>query len=539
MPAFGWMRLAYSLLVLATLAAIMQLGSPSAATQPDPPEPPKKTTAAVWSSDEPEEKPAKAEPANRPDRPAKTPDNGPAGARRAPAAEPPGPPVFHRPSPAVPGLVPGGATGGAWEPGGRPVCGDLARFPSTSEVLFPLPKARFGSYEDTWGAPRPQGGHEGTDLMVPAGTPEYAITDGTIVPVAGSNRNGWNPLGGYAVMLEASYSVGPVRKGDLFYYAHLQRASDLEIGATVRAGQVLGYAGDTGQGPEVTKGLFPPHLHFGWYDTSGARSALDSGAMNPFPLLEWIEANGGALRGGSDVRYCAAPQPQVPKPSGDRDRWPAPKNPGTRPDLHAASPEPSPAAAEHARSHKHEPHRAAGPAPGKPGARPHQEQGEERAEEKRIPLAKPAPAAPRPEKMPPPERPGSSAGETPERKNEPQPPPDRDGAGKAGDPAPPDEKGETSGDRGEPKSGQPDKKRPRQDDDGEKRGEKGSHPAPDPADDHEDNAGKNKDKKGEGEKQPPEGEEEEPDEDAETTAPEGVDEETVPEETTGATEPAG
>jgi collagen type III alpha len=201
------------------------------------------------------------------------------------------------------------------------------------------------SFGDTWGAPRPQGGHEGTDLMVPAGTPEYAITDGTIVPVTGSNGNGWNSLGGYAVMLRASYSAGPVREGDLFYYAHLDRGSTLPLGASVRAGQLVGYAGDTGQGPEVTRGLFPPHLHFGWYDATGTRSYLPSGAMNPYPLLEWLEAGGGILGGGMDARYCEVPRGGAPTPSTGGDRWPAAREPGARPDLDTGTrgPAPSPA----------------------------------------------------------------------------------------------------------------------------------------------------------------------------------------------------
>src|SRR3712207_9364137 len=98
-------------------------------------------------------------------------------------------------------------------------------------------------------------------------------------------------------MVEAAYSVGPIKKGDLFYYAHLERESALKIGTRVRAGQVVGYAGDTGQGPELTRGLFPPHLHLGWYDATGSRSDVVSGAMNPYPLLEWIKANGGAITG--------------------------------------------------------------------------------------------------------------------------------------------------------------------------------------------------------------------------------------------------
>lgn len=244
--------------------------------------------------------------------------------------------VFYRPAPVR--VEPDGGPG--------PVCGNLGRFPSGNRLVFPLPMQHASSYEDTWGAPRPQGGHEGTDLMVPTGTPEYAVTDGTVVPVIGSNSNGWNSLGGYAVMLRAAYSVGPVREGDLFYYAHLQRESSLPLGAKVRAGQLLGYAGDTGQGPEVTRGLFPPHLHFGWYDASGTRSYLPSGAMNPYPLLEWIGAGGGVLGGGMDARYCEVPRSGAPTPSTGEDRWPAAREAGARPDLDTGTrrPAPSPAA---------------------------------------------------------------------------------------------------------------------------------------------------------------------------------------------------
>lgn len=528
MPEFGWTRLAYSLLVMATLAAILQLGSPSAATQTRTPEPPKKTT------DETEQKePAKAELA---DRSGKAPDEATGDARNTPVARALDPPVFYRPSPATPGSATGNAADG-WEQNAKPVCGNLAGFPSSSEVLFPLSKAHFGSYEDTWGAPRPQGGHEGTDLMVPTGTTEYAITDGTVVPVAGSNDNGWNSLGGYAVMLEASHSVGPIREGDLFYYAHLQRASDLEIGSQVRAGQVLGYAGDTGQGPEVTSGLFPSHLHFSWYDTSGARSALDSGAMNPFPLLGWIEANGGALRGGSDARYCEAPQASIPKPSGGQDRWPSPKTPGTRPDLHAGSPEPSPAAKKHAGENDRQgyptPHaKATGPA--KASAHPPEEKSDEPATEKKEPSTKPSPPASRTEQGPPPGRPEPPASKEPEKdENASQPPPGGDDAGGTADPAPPDEKGETAG-VGE----QPEEKQPEQDRDGKKGHGEGSHP---PSGSPDEKTDKGKDDKDE--KPPPEPGEQEPDEagDGEATTPESVEEEprteeTVPETTTAAPE---
>ena len=172
----------------------------------------------------------------------------------------------------------------------RPVCGDLADAPGGSRVVFPLPEAHFDSYDDTWGAARPQGGHEGSDLMSPAGTPEFAVTDGKLVEVAGSDENGWNTLGGYTVMLEAAYSVAPIEKGDLFYYAHMDRESSLPVGAEVRAGQRIGTVGDTGEGPRVTRGKFPPHLHLGWYDAGPSKehSEAESGAMNPYPLPAWL-----------------------------------------------------------------------------------------------------------------------------------------------------------------------------------------------------------------------------------------------------------
>ena len=223
-------------------------------------------------------------------------------------------PVFRRPSP-----------DGASSTG--PVCGDLGDFPRSSRVVFPLPERYLGSYEPGWGSPRPQGGHEGTDLMSPTGTPEFALTDGTIVEVAGANENGWNRLGGYTVMLEAAYDVGPIRKGDLFYYAHMDRVSALPAGARVRAGQQIGVSGDTGEGPEVTRGKFPSHLHLGWYDASGAgaRSDAESGAMDPYPLLRWLEENGAAVSGGTDASYCEAPQGPMPGPT--------PLAPGERPDM--------------------------------------------------------------------------------------------------------------------------------------------------------------------------------------------------------------
>lgn len=369
-PYLSWTRAAYVFFVLAVLAALLKLGGAGLTQQEilasESPEPtttieittpetttPETTTPETTTT---ERTPTDLAPAPgaassvvRAPKPTR-----PASVKSTVAQEKPAsvgePPVFYRPS-ARAGVPDAVGTGNAPAATG-PVCGDLGNFPKSSEAVFPLSNLYFDSYEDSWGAPRPQGSHEGADMMTPFDTPEYAITDGTIVPVSGANENGWNTLGGYTVMLRADYDVGPIEEGDLFYYAHMNKESALEIGTRVRAGQVVGYAGDTGYGPEVTRGLMPSHLHFGWYDTTGARTALDSGAMNPYPLLEWLKANGGAVAGGSEARYCKAPQTGPPVPSSGGDTWSYPTSPGVRPDLDTGSDDgrPSPIVEESASS---------------------------------------------------------------------------------------------------------------------------------------------------------------------------------------------
>lgn len=364
-PYLSWTRAAYVFFVLSVLAALLKLGGSGLAQQKilaeESPEPattielttpenitPENTTSETITAEGEQVNTAPAPDA------ASLVVRGPKPARPVPVKKPASvgePPVFYRPSARAAAPPAPDATGIAPTATG-PVCGDLGNFPKSSKAIFPLSNLYFNSYDDTWGAPRPQGGHEGADMMSPFDTPEYAITDGTIVPVSGANGNGWNTLGGYTVMLRADYAVGPIEVGDLFYYAHMNKESALKIGTRVRAGQILGYAGDTGYGPEVTRGLMPSHLHFGWYDTTGARTALDSGAMNPYPLLEWLKANGGAVAGGSDARYCKAPQTGPPVPSTGGDTWSYPTSPGVRPDLDTGSDDgrPSPVVEESASS---------------------------------------------------------------------------------------------------------------------------------------------------------------------------------------------
>ncbi|QND55173.1 peptidoglycan DD-metalloendopeptidase family protein (plasmid) [Phyllobacterium sp. 628] len=85
--------------------------------------------------------------------------------------------------------------------------------------------------------------HEGVDWSAPAGTPVYASFDGT-VSFAGSNGNFGN-------FIKISHAGNRET-----HYAHLQGfATGIIVGKVVKAGQVIGFVGSTGQSTG-------PHLHF-------------------------------------------------------------------------------------------------------------------------------------------------------------------------------------------------------------------------------------------------------------------------------------
>jgi murein DD-endopeptidase MepM/ murein hydrolase activator NlpD len=167
--------------------------------------------------------------------------------------------------------------------GGQSNPGPAPRHPlAMSHYVFPFPQgATYEPYIDSMGAPRfwqgQQFAHEGIDIFARTGTPVVAVASGTVV------RYGWNTLGGYRVTVQLD-DYPEYR----FYYAHLDRyAPGLYVGARVQTGQLLGYVGSTGEGPERTEGKFPPHLHFGIYGPDGA--------INCFELLRFWERNRSAL----------------------------------------------------------------------------------------------------------------------------------------------------------------------------------------------------------------------------------------------------
>lgn len=136
-------------------------------------------------------------------------------------------------------------------------------------------------FDDSWGNSRTYGGkrtHEGTDIMSSNNKKDYfpvvSVSDGVI------EQKGWLEKGGYRIGVRSS-------NGIYYYYAHLSSYwGDKIPGDTVKAGEVLGYMGDTGYSKiEGTSGKFDVHLHFGIYlDKDGKELSV-----NPYWILKYIE----------------------------------------------------------------------------------------------------------------------------------------------------------------------------------------------------------------------------------------------------------
>jgi murein DD-endopeptidase MepM/ murein hydrolase activator NlpD len=140
-----------------------------------------------------------------------------------------------------------------------------------SHYVFPVDAG--ASYVDTYGANRSDvsgGWHHGDDLFAPLGTPVVAVANGKLSLV------GWNRIGGWRLWLTDG-------DGNSFYYAHLAGYSRWILHhPNVRAGQVLGFLGRTGDAFTTT-----PHLHFEIHPHQLIKLGYD-GAVDPTAYLhQW------------------------------------------------------------------------------------------------------------------------------------------------------------------------------------------------------------------------------------------------------------
>jgi murein DD-endopeptidase MepM/ murein hydrolase activator NlpD len=120
--------------------------------------------------------------------------------------------------------------------------------------------------------------HEGCDVFgaydVSGKDPILSMTDGVVEQI------GWLPLCGCRIGIRSPH-------GGYFSYAHLDSyEKNFSVGESVRAGDILGYMGDSGYGGEGTAGQFPVHLHLGIYIRTKTKEEL---AVDPYPVLRALQ----------------------------------------------------------------------------------------------------------------------------------------------------------------------------------------------------------------------------------------------------------
>lgn len=142
------------------------------------------------------------------------------------------------------------------------------------DMIFPV--VGENRYSDTFGAPRGGGrSHQGVDIMAEKMVPVVAVADGTV---------GWmhDERGGKCCAMELRHDDGWES-----WYIHLNNdtpgtddgqgwgfADGITYGTHVRAGQLIGWVGDSGNAENTG-----PHLHFELHDPSGA-------VVNPTPHVD-------------------------------------------------------------------------------------------------------------------------------------------------------------------------------------------------------------------------------------------------------------
>lgn len=144
---------------------------------------------------------------------------------------------------------------------------ELAAFPNQSDDV---------EFFDSWGARRPGGRrHQGIDIHSPKGTPVVAVADGFVIAMK------WHRDSGFYIKIAHA-------DGWVSAYVHLNNdtpgtddgnggesaafAPGVGIGSFVRAGDLIGYVGDSGNAEGTI-----PHTHFAL--------ERDGSKINPHPLL--------------------------------------------------------------------------------------------------------------------------------------------------------------------------------------------------------------------------------------------------------------
>jgi hypothetical protein len=148
--------------------------------------------------------------------------------------------------------------------------------PTASDaIIFPVVGA--AKYFDDYGAPRGQGRHAGNDILTTWRSPAVAAEDGTVKFWTTSARAGcmlylYGASGTTYLYIHLNNDLTAKRDNRGKCVAGTAYADGLKNGAKVKAGQMIGYNGDSGD----AEGTY--HLHFEVHPKDGAD-------VDPFPYL--------------------------------------------------------------------------------------------------------------------------------------------------------------------------------------------------------------------------------------------------------------
>ncbi len=147
-----------------------------------------------------------------------------------------------------------------------------------NHIVFPLvgPAQYFAG---DFGAPRPQGPHEGNDIMSVRHAPAVAAEAGKVAFETGSGRAGcmlrlYGKSGTEYVYIHLNNDLGPTNDNKGNCVQGVSFAKGLKDGQKVAAGQLVGYVGDSGDADGLQ-----PHLHFEIHPNGGA-------AVDPYDTLQ-------------------------------------------------------------------------------------------------------------------------------------------------------------------------------------------------------------------------------------------------------------
>ena len=202
--------------------------------------------------------------------------------RTVPKAKTPPPPPEPNPTPGIAG----------------PVKNPPSLTPKLTAGGYVFPVYGPSSFIDTFGSPRADvSWHHGDDIFAPLGAPLLACASGTVFSV------GWNTIGGNRLWIRDE-------QGNEFYYAHLSAFSPLaKNGAHVNAGDVVGFAGNTGDAEGT-----PFHLHFEIHPVGMLGLGYD-GAVDPTSYLTaWERLQDVPITAEGAWAPTPAPNTTAPKP---------------------------------------------------------------------------------------------------------------------------------------------------------------------------------------------------------------------------------